>query len=60
MTFNSVSFYNQTAQCRKTFFRVGHMLPQSENTKKFLQSLLEKDQPDDFPVDVVKRLLDVS
>jgi hypothetical protein len=36
------------------------MLPQSENTKKFLQSLLEKDQPDDFPVDVVKRLLDVS
>lgn len=37
----------------------GYMLPQSENTKKFLQSLLEKDQPDDFPVDVVKRLLDV-
>ncbi|HZK34007.1 MAG TPA: ferritin family protein [Bacillota bacterium] len=35
----------------------GYMLPQSDNAKKFLQSLLDKKQPDDFPADTVKKLL---
>lgn len=37
----------------------GYMLPQSQNAKDFLQSLLEKDQPNDFPIEVVKKLLDI-
>lgn len=37
----------------------GYMLPQSKNTKNFLQSLLENKQPEDFPIDVVKKLLDI-
>jgi rubrerythrin len=36
----------------------GYLLPQSENVKDFLQSLLDNKQPEDFPVDVVKKLLD--
>lgn len=35
----------------------GYMLPQSNNSKMFLESLLEKDQPDDFPKDAVLKLL---
>lgn len=35
----------------------GYMLPQSENAMDFLQSLLDKKQPDDFPIEVVKTLL---
>ncbi len=35
----------------------GYMLPQSENSKKFLQSLLDKEQEEDFPVEAVKKLL---
>lgn len=37
----------------------GYLLPQSENTKEFLQSLLDKKQPEDFPVDVVQKLLNL-
>jgi len=37
----------------------GYMLPQSQNVKDFLQSLLESNQPDDFPVDVVEKLLKI-
>ncbi|WP_262429046.1 ferritin family protein [Paratissierella segnis] len=36
----------------------GYMLPQSENTKEFLQSLLDKDYPERFPKDAVKKLLE--
>lgn len=36
----------------------GYMLPQSQNTKDFLNSLLEAEQPEDFPADVVKKLQD--
>ena len=35
----------------------GYMLPQSENAKNFLQSLLTGEQPDDFPTDVVEKLI---
>ena len=35
----------------------GYMLPQSENTKEFLQSLLDKDQAEDFPKETVEKLL---
>ena len=35
----------------------GFMLPQSQNTVDFLKSLLETQQPDDFPKDVVEKLL---
>jgi ferredoxin len=37
----------------------GYMLPQSQNVQDFLKSLLEVQQPDDFPEDVVKRLLEI-
>ena len=37
----------------------GYMLPQSQNTKQFLQSLLEQNQPEGFPKDVVKKLLEI-
>ncbi len=36
----------------------GYMLPQGQNTIDFLQSLFDKKQPEDFPLDTVKRLLD--
>lgn len=36
----------------------GYMLPQSNNTKRFLESLLEKDQPQDFPKEAVQKLLE--
>lgn len=36
----------------------GYMLPQSQNTKKFLQSLIDNKQSDDFPTEVVEKLLD--
>ena len=36
----------------------GYMLPQSENTGAFLKSLLDKKQSEDFPFEVVKKLLD--
>jgi rubrerythrin/NAD-dependent dihydropyrimidine dehydrogenase PreA subunit len=36
----------------------GYMLPQSQNTQDFLQGLIDKEQPDDFPFEVVKKLLD--
>jgi rubrerythrin/Fe-S-cluster-containing hydrogenase component 2 len=35
----------------------GYMLPQSQNTKELLQSLLNKKQPADFPVEIVQKLL---
>ena len=35
----------------------GYMLPQSQNTKDFLESLLDKVQPESFPADTVKKLL---
>lgn len=35
----------------------GYMLPQSQNTKEFLQSLLDKKYADDFPFEAVKMLL---
>ncbi|NLA86592.1 MAG: 4Fe-4S binding protein [Clostridiales bacterium] len=35
----------------------GYMLPQSQNTADFLQSLLVNNQQEDFPADVVKKLL---
>ncbi|MEG0095805.1 MAG: 4Fe-4S binding protein [Erysipelotrichaceae bacterium] len=35
----------------------GYMLPQSNNTHEFLQSLIDHPIASDFPVDVVKRLL---
>ncbi len=36
----------------------GYMLPQSENAKAFLQSLLDKKQPEGFPKDTVIKLLE--
>ena len=35
----------------------GYMLPQSNNTKEFLEALLEKEKADDFPKDLVEKLL---
>jgi rubrerythrin/Fe-S-cluster-containing hydrogenase component 2 len=35
----------------------GYMLPQSQNTKEFLQSLLAQKQPEAFPNEVVEELL---
>ncbi len=35
----------------------GYMLPQSQNTKDFLQSLMDNKQSEDFPIEVVKKLL---
>ena len=35
----------------------GYMLPQSQNAVDFLKSLLEDSQPDDFPKEVVEKLL---
>lgn len=37
----------------------GYMLPQSDNTQEFLQSLLEQKQPEGFPKEAVKKLLAV-
>lgn len=37
----------------------GYMLPQSENVKTLLKSLLEKDQPEDFPKEAVRKLLEL-
>ena len=37
----------------------GFLLPQSENTKDFLQSLLDKKLSEDFPVEDVKKLLNI-
>ena len=36
----------------------GYMLPQSENAKKFLQSLLDQKQPEGFPIETVEKLLE--
>ncbi|MBP7507769.1 MAG: 4Fe-4S binding protein [Prolixibacteraceae bacterium] len=36
----------------------GYMLPQSENAMDFLQSLLDNKQPEDFPTEVVNKLLE--
>ncbi len=36
----------------------GYMLPQSSNARNFLQSLLDKEQPEDFPRETVEKLLD--
>jgi len=35
----------------------GYMLPQSQNVKELLQSLLNASQPEDFPKEVVEKLL---
>lgn len=35
----------------------GFMLPQSDNTKEFLQSLLTDNHPSDFPTEVVEQLI---
>jgi rubrerythrin/NAD-dependent dihydropyrimidine dehydrogenase PreA subunit len=35
----------------------GYMLPQSNNVKKLLSSLLEKEQPNDFPFETVETLI---
>jgi len=35
----------------------GYLLPQSENAKDFLQSLLDKKQPEDFPKKTVEKLI---
>lgn len=37
----------------------GYMLPQSENTKKFLQSLLEQNQSEAFPKEIVEKLIEM-
>lgn len=37
----------------------GYMLPQSENTLEFLKSLLDKEHPEGFPIETVKKLIDV-
>lgn len=37
----------------------GFMLPQSRNVQDFLQTLLDTDQPEGFPKDVVERLLEI-
>ena len=36
----------------------GYMLPQSQNSLDFLQSLLDKEQAEDFPYETVQKLLD--
>ena len=36
----------------------GYMVPQSQNAKEFLQSLLDQTQPDGFPKEAVKKLLE--
>lgn len=36
----------------------GYMLPQSQNTKNFLESLLNKEQGADFPKEIVEKLLE--
>ena len=35
----------------------GYMISQSQNTQDFLQSLLDKEQPEGFPKEVVGKLL---
>ncbi len=37
----------------------GYMLPQSQNVKDFLQSLLDTPQPEDFPIKTVEKLLSI-
>lgn len=37
----------------------GYMLPQSQNVQDFLQSLLDTSQPEDFPTEVVEKLLKI-
>jgi ferredoxin len=37
----------------------GYMLPQSRNTREFLESLLKQDMGKDFPADAVKELLEL-
>lgn len=37
----------------------GYMLPQSENIKTLLKSLLEKEQPEDFPKEALLKLLEL-
>lgn len=37
----------------------GYMLPQSDETKEFLKSLLESPQPEEFPRKAVERLLEL-
>ncbi|MDD3225794.1 MAG: ferritin family protein [Clostridium sp.] len=37
----------------------GYMLPQSQNVQNFLQSLLDTSQPEDFPTEVVEKLLEI-
>ena len=37
----------------------GYMLPQSKNAKNFLQSLMDSPQPEDFPTEVVEKLLTI-
>lgn len=37
----------------------GYMLPQSNNVREFLKSLLGADQPDDFPKDIIEKLLKI-
>ena len=41
------------------FREAGYMLPQSDNAKAFLQSLLDDEKPNDFPKDVVEKLLEI-
>lgn len=40
------------------FREAGYMLPQSQNAKDFLRSLLESKQPEDFPTELVEKLLE--
>lgn len=56
----------QLAEALKTSNRImaediiresGYMLPQSQNLKDFLKSLLDSSQPEDFPGEAVERLL---
>ena len=35
----------------------GYMLPQSQNVREVLSSLLENEQPEDFPSEIVKKLM---
>lgn len=37
----------------------GYMLPQSINARNFLRSLLDSKQSDDFPKDIVEKLLEI-
>ena len=37
----------------------GYMLPQSQNVQDFLRSLMETDQPEGFPKEIVIRLLEI-